>query len=85
MSTNYVWYASYGSNINKDRFLCYIKGGQPMGSTKIERGCKDQTLPIDEQAFIIPISFILPKKQGNGTAKVWHLLTWKGIRTPYLQ
>ncbi|GGE31582.1 hypothetical protein GCM10011391_07830 [Pullulanibacillus camelliae] len=50
---NYVWYASYGSNINRDRFLCYIKGGIPVGSTKMERGCRDQSLPVDEQAFIM--------------------------------
>jgi len=25
----YVWYAGYGSNLNKQRFMCYIKGGTP--------------------------------------------------------
>ena len=24
----YVWYACYGSNMWKDRFLCYLQGGQ---------------------------------------------------------
>ena len=49
----YVWYASYGSNINVDRFLCYIKGGKPVGSTVVETGCKDSSLPIDESTFTI--------------------------------
>lgn len=49
----YVWYASYGSNINMDRFLCYIKGGKTVGSTKVETGCKDSSLPIDESTFTI--------------------------------
>ncbi|MDR7236883.1 hypothetical protein [Neobacillus drentensis] len=49
----YVWYASYGSNINADRFLCYIKGGQPEGSSQVEIGCKDATLPLDESTFTI--------------------------------
>jgi hypothetical protein len=49
----YVWYASYGSNINVDRFLCYIKGGKPVGSTLVESGCKDPSLPIEESTFTI--------------------------------
>lgn len=24
----FVWYASYGSNMDMQRFLCYIKGGK---------------------------------------------------------
>jgi hypothetical protein len=49
----YVWYASYGSNINKERFLCYIKGGTPIGSSKREVGCRNKSLPKDEKSFII--------------------------------
>jgi hypothetical protein len=52
-NNNYVWYASYGSNINKDRFLCYIKGGKPVGSDKVETGCRDTSLPINESLFEI--------------------------------
>jgi hypothetical protein len=48
---DYVWYASYGSNINKDRFLCYIKGGTPIGSSKREVGCRDKSLPKDEKSY----------------------------------
>lgn len=49
----YVWYASYGSNINTDRFICYIKGGQPEGSSQVETGCSDSSLPIDESTYAI--------------------------------
>lgn len=42
---NYVWYASYGSNISTERFLCYIKGGQAKGAMTSEVGCRDQSLP----------------------------------------
>lgn len=52
-SNQYVWYASYGSNINTHRFLCYIQGGKPAGSTKVELGCNDQSLPVDESTFTI--------------------------------
>ncbi|WP_117170480.1 hypothetical protein [Paraliobacillus sediminis] len=47
----YVWYASYGSNLNRDRFLCYIKGGKPEGSSKVEVGCKDKSLPLKEATY----------------------------------
>lgn len=30
LSNVYVWYASYGSNMWKPRFDCYIAGGQVM-------------------------------------------------------
>lgn len=49
----YVWYASYGSNLNRDRFLCYIKGGKPKGSEKVEVGCRDKTLPPKEATYIM--------------------------------
>lgn len=47
-STEYFWYLSYGSNILKERFLCYIQGGQPEGSEKNYEGCTDKSLPIKE-------------------------------------
>ena len=49
----YVWYASYGSNLSKDRFLCYIRGGKPEGSEKEEVGCRDQSLPLKQETFIM--------------------------------
>ena len=42
---NLVWYASFGSNINVDRFLCYIRGGKPALSNDTERGCRDTRSP----------------------------------------
>lgn len=50
---NYVWYASYGSNLSKDRFLCYIRGGKPKGAEKVEVGCRDKSLPLEEATFIM--------------------------------
>lgn len=40
-----VWYASYGSNLNEQRFLTYIEGGRPPGSTRTYAGCDDRTRP----------------------------------------
>jgi hypothetical protein len=44
--SNYVWYASFGSNLCEERFLCYIKGGKPHGSTRREAGSRDQSFPL---------------------------------------
>ncbi|KAL0856375.1 hypothetical protein Bca101_061528 [Brassica carinata] len=40
-----VWYASFGSNMWKQRFLCYIQGGQVEGMTKPCVGSMDKSLP----------------------------------------
>lgn len=48
-----IWYASYGSNMQMERFLCYIRGGQPKGRTDIYNGCRDKTLPEDHKEFYI--------------------------------
>jgi hypothetical protein len=43
-----VWYASYGSNLKRARFMCYIKGGTPPGGAKPNKGCfRDKTDPIE--------------------------------------
>lgn len=61
----YVWYASYGSNINRDRFLCYIQGGNPKGSTKVERGCRDKTLPKADRLYVIHHPLYFAKEAGQ--------------------
>jgi len=65
----YVWYASYGSNINRERFLCYIKGGRPKGSTETEVGCKDTSSPIDEGIFTIPYPLYFAKEARRWDSK----------------
>ncbi|WP_019415773.1 hypothetical protein [Paenisporosarcina sp. TG20] len=64
----YVWYLSYGSNLSKDRFLCYIQGGTPNGSTKNERGCRDNTIPIRDEGYEIsfPLYFAKFSSRWNG-------------------
>ena len=56
-----VWYASYGSNLNEERFLCYIKGGKPDGSKKIERGARDKTLPRQNLVIQLPYPLYFAK------------------------
>ena len=49
----YVWYVSYGSNMLKERFLCYIRGGSFEGS-KYRQPCEDTSLPVAVKPFKIP-------------------------------
>ena len=64
-----IWYASYGSNMNKDRFLTYIQGGAPEGSNTVQSGARDKTEPTGD----IPIRFdgrmhfaYMSSRWGNG-------------------
>lgn len=51
--TDRVWYASYGSNLNSDRFLCYILGGTPTGSKHRNPGSRDRTPPLDSRPLTL--------------------------------
>ncbi len=57
-----VWYASYGSNLLKSRFLCYIRGGTPEGASKNYKGCTDKSEPIDDKPIIIPYKLYFSKR-----------------------
>lgn len=54
------------------RFLCYIQGGRPTGSTKTNPGCSDKTLPLKSESFIIPHKLYFARNsqswQGGGVA-----------------
>jgi gamma-glutamylcyclotransferase (GGCT)/AIG2-like uncharacterized protein YtfP len=53
-SEDYVWYASYGSNMLYDRFKTYIEGGFCKYNLKDYPGCDDKTLPKDNRRILIP-------------------------------
>jgi hypothetical protein len=55
----FVWYASYGSNLCKERFLCYIEGGSITGLTVELRGCKQKIVPEKHKYVKIPHSLYL--------------------------
>lgn len=63
-----VWYASYGSNLHSDRFMNYIEGGSPEGSTRHYDGCTDPTPPKAD----IPIRFAGARPHFALTSRVWH-------------
>ena len=63
----YFWYLSYGSNLCKNRFYCYLLGGQPKGSMEWEKGCTDPTLPIKVKGKTIPHEMVFA-----GTSTRWN-------------
>ncbi|KAI5648310.1 hypothetical protein M9H77_34315 [Catharanthus roseus] len=42
-----IWYATFGSNMSKSRFLCYIEGGQVEGMQRPCSGSRDTRPPKD--------------------------------------
>jgi len=61
-----VWYASYGSNMDEQRFFCYINGGIPEGGSRDYAGCDDRTPPRDNRALDLPQGLYFA-----GESKVW--------------
>lgn len=54
MTGSEVWYVSYGSNISRRRFACYIRGGRPPGSAVTHPGARDRTMPVADVAVTLP-------------------------------
>lgn len=63
----FCWYASYGSNMLEQRFLCYITGGSHEGNSKIHKGCEDKSLPIATKPITIPHDLYFAK-----SSKSWN-------------
>lgn len=63
-----VWYASYGSNLSRDRFLHYLSGGRPDGASRTYPGARDRTPPADDRALTLP----------GQTFFAWESPTWGG-------
>lgn len=62
-----VWYASYGSNLTRDdRFMFYLRGGIPTGSTKEHHGTRDTSDPTGDISIAMPGSLFFA-----GTSLVW--------------
>ncbi len=62
---SYVWYVSYGSNMLRSRFYCYIQGGIPKGSVKYHTGCRDKSFPLKEKNIIIHRELYFAKGQSS--------------------
>lgn len=65
MNENLVWYASYGSNILYERFMCYIEGGTFAINNRKYDGCTDHSKPLDMKTIIIPYQLYFGNKSGS--------------------
>jgi len=60
---DYVWYFAYGSNIMKERFLCYITGDSfKWRSVGRRDGCTNKDLPQDSKEYKINYKLYFAQK-----------------------
>ena len=62
---DYVWYAAYGSNLDEERFACYIKGGINPYTGKSNSGCNDKSLWIDDRMTKYPGTIYFGQNSGS--------------------
>ena len=62
----YVWYVSYGSNMLKERFMCYIQGDSYEDSS-YRQACEDTTPPLAVKTVEIPYDMYFGNESGS-----WH-------------
>ncbi|CAL0307183.1 unnamed protein product [Lupinus luteus] len=67
LSNTYIWYASYGSNMWKSRFLCYVAGGQVEGMQKHSSGAVDKAPPKEILWKTFPCRIFF----GRNSSKSW--------------
>lgn len=75
---NYVWYVSYGSNMLRERFMCYIKGGCFKGSTKKHEPCADTSDPLEVRTFDIPYGMYFGNQSKSWDGKGVAFLDYNG-------
>jgi hypothetical protein len=63
-----VWYAAYGSNLDPDRFRCYLVGGCPPGAARTYPGAREPGEPLDDRPF----------RMDGRVAFAWRSPTWGG-------
>ena len=56
-----IWYVSYGSNLDIDRFNCYIFGGTPQWSNRNHIGARIKKDPVKQQFITIPYELYFSK------------------------
>ena len=71
----YVWYVGYGSNLCKERFLCYIFGGKFKWGGTCLRGCTDKSPPVADKPIRIPYRLYFAGRSngwgGSGVAFIY--------------
>lgn len=49
----HIWYVAYGSNLSRERFHHYLRGGRPHGNDREYPGCRDTSDPLDSFGLLI--------------------------------
>ena len=72
MGEELVWYAAYGSNVDRRRFLTYLTGGPVPGTTDVQAGSRDPSPPRGDEPFRFnrPIRFAHYSSPWNGATAV---------------
>jgi hypothetical protein len=68
---SYIWYAGYGSNLSKQRFLRYVLGGKPTYGQRANEGCSDKTLPLEDKAYKIPYQIYFALPDNKRSTSMW--------------
>lgn len=72
-----VWYVSYGSNLNRARFLAYLQGGCVAGNDVVHAGCADPSPPLRDVALELPHSLYFAghsKRSWGGTSAAFVMI-----------
>jgi len=72
---NLVWYASYGSNCERSRFLLYLHGGRRPGTHGDHRGARNPSPPLDSAPVEFPTQVAFTgrsRRWGGGVAFLEH-------------
>ena len=49
----HIWYVAYGTNLSRQRFRYYLRGGQPDGLERDYPGCRDKSDEIATFGLLI--------------------------------
>jgi hypothetical protein len=96
-----VWYAAYGSNLLRDRFVTYLRGGPVPGSGRLQRGARDAADPVADRPFRLPrplvfgqrstgwggggVCFVDPDRSDDGALGRAWLITVEQLADVWLQ
>ncbi|HSL59462.1 MAG TPA: hypothetical protein VK866_16560, partial [Acidimicrobiales bacterium] len=78
-----VWYVAYGSNLDEQRFRCYLEGGRPEGRGSAHHGARDRTPPRDDRAVHLDHCVVFSGRTSTwGPGGVAHLVATGHHPTP---
>ena len=72
-NTQYVWYGSFGSNLNSERFACYLRGGKVAGMSIQQPGARDTHVPfrIPPTSACPTASMVVPHRMFFAKVSPW--------------